>query len=1420
MKRLQSQWANTIISLAGGASVAVLKGQWEAAIEYATSYYDALNEIRMVTLKTETEAAKIGQDMRDLAKEMKVTSTDLSKAAITFYRQGLSDSEVQDRLKWVTEYAKIANIAFDNAAQLMTAAINTMGQSIEDEGFGNVVEHVADVFLYLGDAAATSGEEIGKAMQKASASATEFGLSFEWLGAYIATVSEQTRQAPESIGNAFNTMLARMHQIKQTGFNTEDATKLNDVAKALAEINVELLDSEGQWRDMDEIYSDVAEKWGDLDAKTKGYLATTMAGTRQQNVFYALMNDLSKGIENGSRAWTLYKGAMEAAGTASEKFSIYQESIQASQANMTASLEQLYSNLQPNLIKGFYDMITLLVGGLNNLGGAIPIVVSGITALVTVIMVAKTAFAATHPIISLLAGAIAALASLGVMGGIGAITGDLTGMFKSPLQQYEEAVQQITETQNKIVSLGTAKSGLEEMLAKVQSGAQLTTEEINKYSSALNTVASISPTAEQAVRNFTSGVGDQETALEGLIAKTQEQINSYLLLEAAQARLALSNFQNSEEYNKAAQYTEGYYTGPQGEFFYNQGELKEYLDTFNLDSLSSNYWDEVEAGIENFFAAYQSVVTKATNDQTQKAIDNIISALGMTLSAGQREYLGEIILKMIMGDDGELDYEDVAQERISSMTNVLINGAKSAIEDAHRQMAYFTYKIRTEYGLEAGLYSWGEEVIDAQASELVYSLLKMGTSVEQVEEAYGNSENLSDFIDKLNELQNTVKKTNDSMTGEGGEESTEDAVKTYTDNIAKISKEIDKIKSLSESATKGESLNMADLLDIAEAHPEIMNFVDDIDLLKKKLGELQSSEEEAMKTSLRDMILNSKEIFKNSYLAGASSAGYSTLGEVQQFFQMQTDSGIVDYTQNLASLDAWINKLIDSFLGLTNAAGQAEQPIMALDQLVKDMQTADSLEDALKVFDGLENYDGTKVLQAITTIRDALKEAGVEMGEAPNAETNSEAFAGWLANAKEQAQQLIDAARQAASAYGILTEEELKSAQAAEEARKAREDYLKSMQELSQSIADEVDANKASLNGYADQIESLQTALDRGDVQGAANQWKRFNDAIKSGLQKNYPQLAKVLADISTQEGNASKNTQKLTKELKNAQKVATAKYFKDTAKAMYDVENGTTSLADALSTFHKEEANVIEAQLEYIDVSQKFADKTEVTTSEVSALAEVLGWTPQALLDNWDVVEPLLDGVKSSMEDLRGQFQEALWLNIVGSSDVDFSDVMNGLLAVQDAADATVQALLATGEFEIEEKELEEGMRYFAIDSMFPFRGHWETTSAKSTVSVLKPKGAPGVKTRGGGGSGKSGGGGGGGGGKTQTESEATKTLNRMQEAYDLQKHLIDIYSAQADYYSETGELQGVILYYEKQSEAIEKLNDSIEKNMGELKP
>lgn len=228
---------------------------------------------------------------------------------------------------------------------------------------------VVDVFSYLGDASAAGAEEIGTAMQKASASAQEAGISFEWLGAYIATVSEKTRQSADVIGTSFNSIMSRLQNIKMKGFNEEDATKINDVAKALDEVGVALMDQNGNWRDMSTIFLEVSEQWGSLDDKTRSYLATTLAGTRQKNIFLTLMEDMSKmgsETEKTSRALELYYGALSSAGSASEKYAIRQESVASAQARLNAEIEEFKSKIaNSGLIKGFYNVTAGLMDLIN-----------------------------------------------------------------------------------------------------------------------------------------------------------------------------------------------------------------------------------------------------------------------------------------------------------------------------------------------------------------------------------------------------------------------------------------------------------------------------------------------------------------------------------------------------------------------------------------------------------------------------------------------------------------------------------------------------------------------------------------------------------------------------------------------------------------------------------------------------------------------------------------------------------------------------------------------------------------------------------------------------------------------------------------------------------------------------------------------
>lgn len=68
-----------------------------------------MNQIRIVSGKNEQEVGQLGSRYRQMAKEMKTTSTEIAEAAVEFWRQGLSESEVDERLMATVQYAKISD---------------------------------------------------------------------------------------------------------------------------------------------------------------------------------------------------------------------------------------------------------------------------------------------------------------------------------------------------------------------------------------------------------------------------------------------------------------------------------------------------------------------------------------------------------------------------------------------------------------------------------------------------------------------------------------------------------------------------------------------------------------------------------------------------------------------------------------------------------------------------------------------------------------------------------------------------------------------------------------------------------------------------------------------------------------------------------------------------------------------------------------------------------------------------------------------------------------------------------------------------------------------------------------------------------------------------------------------------------------
>ncbi|MFA5248822.1 MAG: phage tail tape measure protein [Patescibacteria group bacterium] len=118
----------------------------QSGITYIYELDNALNEIRIVTGQSQEQVEKLADSYNKLAKEMSVTTSELAKTSADLYRQGLNDSQVEERMKSIIKYAKISSISLEDSNKIITATANATGES---------VNKIIDIFAYLGDTTAS-----------------------------------------------------------------------------------------------------------------------------------------------------------------------------------------------------------------------------------------------------------------------------------------------------------------------------------------------------------------------------------------------------------------------------------------------------------------------------------------------------------------------------------------------------------------------------------------------------------------------------------------------------------------------------------------------------------------------------------------------------------------------------------------------------------------------------------------------------------------------------------------------------------------------------------------------------------------------------------------------------------------------------------------------------------------------------------------------------------------------------------------------------------------------------------------------------------------------------------------------------------------------------------------------------------------
>lgn len=402
----------------------IFRNSIRAAFNAVKELDEAMNSIAVVTDMTTQDLWDQIDVYTQMANATGSTIAGAYQVAQLYYQQGLSTNDVMTATTETLKLARVAAIDYASATDYMTSAVKGFGLSYQD------LSHIMDVYSNLAAKTAADTEEISIAMSKVASIAHSTGMELETTAGFLTQIIATTREAPETAGTSLKTVIARFAEVKKLvsqGVNTgtdEEGTEIdvNKIETALRLAGVALRDSQGQMRDLDDVFIELSSHWAELDTLTQRYIATQAAGSRQQSRFLAMISDYDSLMETLGYA-------TDAAGANNEQFGKTLDSLESKLNGLQNAWTEFTTGIaNQSVIKGVVDILTTILNLVNDLTGSLGEGGSAISKAILLFGALKVTGGALGSILSGLGMEVAGLGEGGTT--LSTIFGNTTNTFK------------------------------------------------------------------------------------------------------------------------------------------------------------------------------------------------------------------------------------------------------------------------------------------------------------------------------------------------------------------------------------------------------------------------------------------------------------------------------------------------------------------------------------------------------------------------------------------------------------------------------------------------------------------------------------------------------------------------------------------------------------------------------------------------------------------------------------------------------------------------------------------------------------------------------------------------------------------------------------------------------------------------------
>jgi TP901 family phage tail tape measure protein len=337
-------------------AVRTAKQMVSAAVEVES----AMAQIKIVTGASDSQMEAFLTKSIALAKELGQSVTDVASSIETFARLGYNMSDSSNLAKYANIMANVGNTDVETATTGITSIIK--GYELD----ANDAEHVSDVLVKVGQEYAISAEELMAAFQRGGAALHASGTDFEKSAALFAATNASLQNA-ETTGTMWKTVSARIRgattELEEMGEETDGLaqglSKYREEIKALS--GVDIMKDENTYKDMYDIFVQLAEVWDNMEDVSQSRVAEILGGTRNTSGIMSTITNIKDAIG-------AYSSAMDSAGTATEANNVYMDTTKAKVGELKAAFQELSSDfISSNFTKGAVEGLKGIVEAIDKI---------------------------------------------------------------------------------------------------------------------------------------------------------------------------------------------------------------------------------------------------------------------------------------------------------------------------------------------------------------------------------------------------------------------------------------------------------------------------------------------------------------------------------------------------------------------------------------------------------------------------------------------------------------------------------------------------------------------------------------------------------------------------------------------------------------------------------------------------------------------------------------------------------------------------------------------------------------------------------------------------------------------------------------------------------------------------------------------